>query len=86
MINQETYSYGQGYQINPNQLDMSQNVEQLDLRGGVSYSPPHKLGGQDVTSILGNASKTRGRAKNDFDEDEEDKQEMASLSTISKTR
>ena len=42
MINQETYFYGQGYQINPNQLDMSQNVEQLDLRGGVSYSPPHK--------------------------------------------
>ena len=45
MINQETYSYGQGYQINPNQLDMSQNVEQLDLRGGVIYSPLHKLGG-----------------------------------------
>ena len=85
MINQETYSYGQGYQINPNQLDMSQNVEQHDLRGGVSYSPPHKLGGQDVTSILGNASKTRGRAKNDFDEDEEEKQETGNFSTITKS-
>lgn len=85
MINQETYSYGQGYQINPNQLDMSQNVEQLDLRGGVSYSPPHKLGGQDVTSILGNASKTRGRANNDFDEDEEEKQETGNFSTITKS-
>ena len=85
MINQETYSYGQGYQINPNQLDMSQNVEQLDLRGGVIYSPLHKLGGQDVTSILGNASKTRGRAKNDFDEEEEEKQETGNFSTITKS-
>ena len=85
MINQETYSYGQGYQINPNQLDMSQNVEQLDLRGGVSYSPPHKLGGQDATSILGNASKTRSRANNDFDETEEEKQETGNFSTITKS-
>ena len=73
MINQETYSYGQGYQINPNQLEISQNVEQLDLRVGISYSPPHRQGGLDVTSILGNASKTRSRANNDFDENEEEK-------------
>ena len=72
MINQEALSYGQGYQNNPDQLDMSQNIG-LDLRGGNSYSPPQRKGGLDVTSIIGNASKTRGQPSNDFDEDEEDK-------------
>ena len=84
MINQEIYSYGQGYQNNPDQLGMSQNLG-LDPRGGNIYSPPHKKGGLDVTSILGNASKTRGRANNDFDEDEEEKQETGNFSTITKS-
>ena len=72
MINQEALSYGQGYQNNPDQLDMSQNIG-LDPRLGNSYSPPWRKGGLDVTSIIGNASKTRGQPSNDFDEDEEDK-------------
>ena len=50
---------------------MSQNIEIYDWR--LSYSPPHRQGGLDVSSILGIARYNSGRANDEYDEDEEDK-------------
>lgn len=62
---------------------MSQNIV-IDNQG-YSYYPPQSHGGLDVSRILVSASKNRGGANDEYDEDEEGKHPIVNMSTLSNT-